>query len=142
MTLRKGIWLSFPLAAREIERRLGVTWGAAQKTLIEACQSGEIETLSNYSGQGPDVFDVDFYQWLNSRLNQPAGGKQSRILRLLAKMFPTGVPSRDVRPREGLRAELLRRDPTLEPPTLKTLQKAIVAHNRQLGNASIPSVSH
>jgi hypothetical protein len=128
-----GIWLSFPYAARDVERYLGLSWGAAQKALIEA--SEKLRTRSNYSGQGPDVLDIDFYQWLNSRLNQPAGGKQSRILRLLAKMFPTGVPSRDVRPREGLRAELLRRDPTLEPLTLKTLQKAIVAHNRQLGNA-------
>ena len=40
MTERKGIWLSFPLAAEEVERRLGLTWGLAQKTLIEACESG------------------------------------------------------------------------------------------------------
>ena len=58
MTERKGVWFGFQLAAEEVERRLGLTWGAAQKTLIEACKNGKIETRSNYSGQGPDVFDM------------------------------------------------------------------------------------
>jgi hypothetical protein len=39
-----GIWLSFQLAAEEVERRLGLSWGAAQKTLIEACENEEVRT--------------------------------------------------------------------------------------------------
>jgi hypothetical protein len=68
-----GIWLSFQLAAEEVERRLGLSWGAAQKTLIEACENEEVRT------RGSDVFDIDFWQWLNRQLTQSAGGKQSRM---------------------------------------------------------------
>ena len=113
MTNRKGVWLGYQIAAEEVERRLGVSWGLARKTLLEACDSGVIETKTTYTGQGPSVFDVDFYQWLDQQLTKPAGGKQPRIARLLAVMFPNmRVPSRAHRPREGLRAELVRRDPT------------------------------
>jgi hypothetical protein len=68
-----GIWLSFQLAAEEVERRLGLSWGAAQKTLIEACENEEVRT------RGSDVCDIDFWQWLNRQLTQSAGGKQSRM---------------------------------------------------------------
>jgi hypothetical protein len=95
MTLRKGVWLSFPLAAREVERRLGVTWGAAQKALFEACQSGEIETLSNYSGRGPDVFDVDFYHWLAAAAKPKRTSRpQALVLRAIAELgLPVDTPT-------------------------------------------------
>jgi hypothetical protein len=64
-----------------------------------------------------------------------AGGKQSRITRLLAEMFPTGVPSRDDCPRQPLTAELIKRDASLSPLDPKTLRTAIEAYNRQPGNA-------
>jgi hypothetical protein len=34
-------WLSFYTASQEIERRLGLSKGAAQKKLREACASGD-----------------------------------------------------------------------------------------------------
>lgn len=87
MTERKGIWLSFPLAAEEVERRLGLTWGLAQKTLIEACESGEIETQSNYCGKGPSVFDVDFYKWLTSAAKPKRTSRpQALVLRAISEL--------------------------------------------------------
>ena len=59
-----GIWLSFQLAAEEVERRLGLSWGAAQKTLIEACENEEVRT------RGSDVFDIDLWQWLKRQLTK------------------------------------------------------------------------
>jgi hypothetical protein len=41
------------------------------------------------------------------------GGKQARIIRYLAKQFPDGVPEPSLRPRNLLRDEVLRGDPTL-----------------------------
>ena len=129
MTERKGVWFGFQLAAEEVERRLGLTWGAAQKTLIEACKNGKIETRSNYSGQGTDVFDVDFYQWLNAKQSPPPSGKQLRILKLLADMHSNGVPAPALCPRKILKDDLIKRDPTLSPLDEDTLKKAIDKHN-------------
>jgi len=81
----------------------------------------------------------DCERWLNKLKPeaQPAtaGGKQSRIIRLLKEMFPTGVPSRDDCPRQPLTAELVKRDGSLSPLDPKTLKTAIDAYNRQRGNA-------
>jgi hypothetical protein len=101
--------------------------------------------------QGPSVFrpvvepvmvlvdGEDFRHWLNKlaplEAQPTVGGKQSRIIRLLTEMYPTGVPDRSDCPRQPLKAELLRRDPSLNPLNLKTLQRAIDSYNRQLGNA-------
>jgi hypothetical protein len=85
----------------------------------------------------------DFHYWLNQQQpSQPAaGGKQSRLHRLLVELFPNGVPNRADCPREPLRAELLKRDPSLQPLDLKTLKTAIDTLNAQLGNARNTSVS-
>jgi hypothetical protein len=92
-----------------------------------------------------DVDEDDFRYWLNQQPTQPtAGGKQSRIIRLLAEMFPSGVPNRDDCPRQPLTAELIKRDPTLSPLDPKTLKTAIDFYNRHwetLGNARNTSVS-
>ena len=37
------MWVQFQLAAKEVERRLGVSWGMAQKVLLEACENKEVE---------------------------------------------------------------------------------------------------
>jgi hypothetical protein len=37
-------WFSFRLAAETVERRLGVSWGMAQKLLLEAIESGVIRS--------------------------------------------------------------------------------------------------
>jgi hypothetical protein len=133
-------WLSFQLAAEEVERRLGVTWGAAQRQVFDLCESGTVEWRQRYPG-GPDVSRGGFRRWLENKLTRKVGGKQSRIRRLLAEMFPAGVPHRGDCPREPLKAELLERDPGLKPLDLKTLKTAIDAYNRQLGNARNTSVS-
>ena len=89
-----------------------------------------------------DVDENDFRYWLNQQLTHPtAGGKQSRLVRLLAEMFPAGVPNRADCPREPLKAELLKRDPSLKPLDLKTLKTAIETCNRVVGNARNTSVS-
>jgi hypothetical protein len=83
----------------------------------------------------------DFWHWLfqqptpvGQQFTPPsAGGKQSRIIRLLADLHPTGVPDRGDCPREQLKANLLARDPSLNPLDPKTLRNAIDAYNRQVG---------
>jgi hypothetical protein len=92
---RKGVWLSFPLAAEEVERRLGLSWGAAQKALLEACDSGQIQTQSNYSGQGPSVFDVDFYKWLATAAKPARKSRpQALVQQALAELgLPDDTPN-------------------------------------------------
>lgn len=120
-----GIWLGFQLAAEVVERRLGLSWGAAQKTLIEACEDGEVRTRSNYSGQGSDVWDIDFWQWLNQQLTKrkppqktQKRGKVPLIIEHLKEMFPVdkypgGVPDAAFYTRKRLKRELAERDKTL-----------------------------
>jgi hypothetical protein len=157
------IWLYFERATIDLGDKLGISPGAAEAQLRKLCASGEIRTIANESEDEMPVpipprrwrdedIDVtawevlvsttDFYGWLNRQPTQPtAGGKQSRIARLLADMFPDGVPNRADCPREPLRATLLERDPSLKPLDLKTLKTAIEVYNRQLGNARNASVS-
>jgi hypothetical protein len=86
-------WLSFQLAAEEVERRLGVTWGAAQRQVIDLCESGTVE-WRNSPGGGPNIDHDDLWRWLEGKLTRKVGGKQSRIIRQLKELFPNGVPSR------------------------------------------------
>jgi hypothetical protein len=125
------IWLGFQLAAEEVERRLGLSWGAAQKTLLEACENGEMKWQQGSSG--PDVLDEDFHRWLGAKLSKPVGGKQARVIPLLREMLQgQPVPPHNLCPRKRLRADLLRRDRSLNPLDLKTLQKAIKEYNAGL----------
>jgi hypothetical protein len=147
-------WFQFDKAANELGDKLAIPPSAAETKLHQLCASGEIRAVGTNDpdltsepippSQWPEddlprmevlVSNADFYKWLNRQ--QPiAGGKQSRIARLLAELFPTGVPHRGDCPREQLKAELLKRDPSLAPLDLKTLKTAIDTHNnRQLGNA-------
>jgi hypothetical protein len=158
------VWVTFHHAAFMIGDRLAIPHRAAQAHLRKLCASGEIRTIATTSDdidETPEhvppsqwrvvgavdacwevgVSESDLWGWLERQPTQPTGGKQSRIARLLAEMFPTGVPSRADYPREPLRAELLRRDPTLSPLDLKTLQRAIEARNRLVGNTRNASAS-
>jgi hypothetical protein len=156
-------WVHFHWAANKIGDKLAIAPGAAQARLRRLCESGEIRSLMSWDEEEPETIsptqwreeDVDLTwrltvavsrndldRWLDQQPVQPtAGGKQSRIYRLLSDMFPTGVPHRADRPREQLKAELLKRDPSLAPLDLKTLKTAIDTYNRQLGNARNASVS-
>ena len=103
----------------------------------------EIDLMTDSDGckYWVDVSKIDLEHWLNQQTRSTAGGKQSRLVRLLAEMFPAGVPNRDDCPREPLRAELLKRNPSLKPLDLKTLKTAIETCNRVVGNARNTSVS-
>jgi succinate dehydrogenase flavin-adding protein (antitoxin of CptAB toxin-antitoxin module) len=135
-------WLSFQIAAEEIERRLGLSWGAAQKGLLEACEKGEMRTQKvERFERFPDVLDADFFAWLKAQQSRPRGGKQPRIRKVLAKMFPNGVPKPKLCPRDRLRADILKADRTLGSLDYKTLSTAIKDHNSEIGNVRIPNVS-
>src|SRR5580704_19418156 len=53
-TARLKAWIGYTLAVEEVERRLGLSWGAAQKALLEACERGELR-WRNTPGGGPDI---------------------------------------------------------------------------------------
>jgi hypothetical protein len=151
-------WLYFNRAAIELGDKLAIPPSAAEAQLRKLCASGVIRAVGTNDpderpepippSEWPDddlprhqvlVSNLDFYNWLN-RQAQPstAGGKQSRIIRLLKEMFPKGVPSRDDCPRQPLTAALIKRDPSLSPLDPKTLKTAIDFYNRHretLGNA-------
>jgi hypothetical protein len=131
------IWLGFTWTATEVERRLGLSWGAAQKLIIDACENEEMRWRTHL-GSGPDVIDIDFAEWLKAKTaktGRKSGGKQPRIKASLAKLFKGGpVPDRGDRPREALKGDLLKLDHTLHPLDLKTLRTAIESYNRELGN--------
>jgi hypothetical protein len=154
-------WLEIDRAVIELADKFAISPNAAEAQLHKLCASGEIRAVgtdnpneerakpippSEWRDDDLPVRDIlvsniDFYNWLNRQPTHPAGGKQSRIVKLLSEMFPTGVPNRADCPREPLRASLLKRDPSLKPLDLKTLKSAIDAFNRQLGNARNASVS-
>jgi len=154
--------VDFDRAAHELADKLAIPPSAAQAQLRKRCASGEIRAIGtdnpseepatpippsewpNDDLPRPDVSvsNIDFYNWLNRQPTHPsAGGKQSRLVRQLAEMFPAGVPNRADCPREPLKAELLKRDPSLKPLDLKTLKTAIETCNRVVGNARNTSVS-
>jgi hypothetical protein len=123
-----SMWIGFQLAAEEVERRLGLTWGKAQKVLLEACENEEL--TSRRAEGGPDVLDTSFLEWLKVKQNPRPAGKQPRILKHLAVMFPNErVPIPDLCPRYTLKADLLKADPGLAPLDEATLKAAIEKHN-------------
>jgi hypothetical protein len=133
-----GSWLGFQLAAEEVERSLGLSWGEAQKTLIDACDNGQLK-IQRRIGEPADVWDIDFWPWLDAKLHPPPGGKQGKLLKLLAEMFPAemfpaGVPPPKLCQRKTLIAKLLERDPELGPTLDEaTVKKAVDAFNASLG---------
>jgi hypothetical protein len=154
--------IDFDRAAEKIANKFAIPPAAAKARLRKLCASGEIRSVgTNDPDEMPKrirprqwrdedidliilevlVSDSDVLSWLNQQPTQAAGGKQSRIARLLAEMFPTGVPNRADCPRWPLRAALIKRDHSLKPLDLKTLKTAIETYNRQLGNARNASVS-
>jgi hypothetical protein len=60
-------------------------------------------------------------------------GKQARIIKYLADRFPNGVPGPALQPRNLLKDDVLRGDPTLRRLDEATLKQAIDTYNTRLG---------
>jgi hypothetical protein len=102
------MWLSFQVAAEEVERRRGCSWGAAQKA-------------------------VHFWHWLDKSKPKPQPRKRSRVKAYLADMFHNQrIP--DDYSRKVLRADLLKRDKNLYPLDDSTLKSAIDEYNVERRN--------
>jgi hypothetical protein len=87
-----GGWLSFRLAAQEVERWRGCSWGTAQKAVIDACNKGELRWRRSSQG-GPDVFDVDLRRWLQQPVARPRATKKRDLAELAVKhLWPNGIP--------------------------------------------------
>jgi hypothetical protein len=130
--MERGMWLSFQVAAEEVERSLGYSWGRAQKAVLDACKRGELKCRNNREG-GPDVFDADLQRWLVKP--KPRTGKRPRIIVYLGEMFPnTRVPEPADYQRKALKADLLKRDRSLSPLDEETLKAAIDEYNRLIRN--------
>jgi hypothetical protein len=60
---------------------------------------------------------------------QKALGKKPRVIKLLAEMFPGGVPDPGAYPRKTLRAKLIKCDASLKPLDYQTLKNSIDEYN-------------
>ena len=88
-------WVQFRLAAEEVERRLGVTWGRAQKLLLDACDNGELEWEPHEGG--PNISYTDFWPWLEAK-QSPRKSKRASPKLVLTKeaikaIWPDGIPN-------------------------------------------------
>jgi hypothetical protein len=63
-------WLGFQFAAEEVERRLGCSWGAAQKALLDAIAREDVR--SQPSPDGGDVWSVDVQRLIEGKLKPKA----------------------------------------------------------------------
>jgi hypothetical protein len=86
-------WLSSQLAADEVERRLAVSWGTAQKALLGAIESGDVR-LQSRSGGFPDVWSVDFERWVQAK--QPrkkrSSPQQDLAKKAIAALYNGHIP--------------------------------------------------
>ena len=137
------MWLRFQLAAEEIERRLGLSWDAAQKTLLDACNNYQVRWKQDQGGM--EIWDTDFVGWLRAKQGLPArfkaigpSEKSERIIIHLVKMFPQGVPDRARYTRKLLKAKLIMLDPGLFPLYRETLRKAVAKYNASKQAVVVP----
>jgi hypothetical protein len=87
------MWISFELAAEEVERRLGVSWGKAQKVLLEACKNKEVK--SQRTECGPDVLDTEFRAWLKEKQGRKANTssrKRDLAKQAINHLWSNGIP--------------------------------------------------
>jgi hypothetical protein len=151
-------WLQFSFAAAEVRDRLGLTLGAAERTLRQLCASGvvrairlQVDKIGEPSYEEEPIFiahnewsaaSIDHLGWVEVSENDPRYwldnqgkpklvGKQPRIKAHLAELFPNGVPDPAQCPRKALKADLLKRDPSLKPLDEATLKSAINEYNRR-----------
>jgi hypothetical protein len=77
----------------------------------------------------PNDTKVNFVETNFRAVASRSGGKQSRILKLLSEHFPDGVPEPGLCPRQSLKSDILKWDPSLAPLDEATLKKAIDKYN-------------
>jgi hypothetical protein len=88
----EGMWLSFPLATEHVERRRGISWGEAQRVLLDACKKGTLRWRNSRDG-GPDVWNVSFWLWVDQRKLVHRASPKRVLANLAIKMlWPNGVP--------------------------------------------------
>lgn len=147
---RREDWVEFiDIAVQEVG--FVMSYHEAERALKKLCASGVIRTFRAHedgiefipASEWKRDFDTDgvYLNWedldrhqvhlKNKPLPEPTG-KQPRIRAHLAEMFPKGVPDPAHCPRKTLKADLLRRDPSLNPLDEATLKSAIDAHNSSL----------
>jgi hypothetical protein len=131
MNSERGFWLTWSYAVSLVERHRGVSWGKAAKAVDDAIANGKLRwehrSSPDETVKGPAVWEADLMRLLDPK---NWGGKQSRIRKLLGEMFQNKrVPDRSDCPRNALKADLLKRDPSLKPLNLTTLKTAIDTYN-------------
>jgi hypothetical protein len=151
-------WISFFEATEELRRLLSISRGAAERTLRELCSDGTVRALLLRYGadgevveapelvkpsewvrdqvdlttmpeEGIEVSKDDLNHWL-PKWRPETVGKRPRIMKQLSELHPRGVPDPGLAPRKTLKADLLRRDPTLTPLDEATLKAAIEEYNK------------
>ena len=85
----------------------------------------------------PNDTKVNFVETNFRAVASRSGGKQSRILKLLSEHFPDGVPEPGLCPRQSLKSDILKWDPSLAPLDEATLKKAIDTYNTSLAEKKL-----
>ena len=134
-------WILFSDAAEEESSLMAP--GEAEQILRKLCAKGEVRAVCCYEDGPKFIAPREWSKGFDSELvyvsvndlerwvfrDRPETGKQPRIKAHLAEMFPTGVPDPADCPRKALKADLLKRDPSLNPLDEATLKSAIEAYN-------------
>jgi hypothetical protein len=144
-------WVGYMNVIYELGPQPFISQEEADRILRKLCANGVIQSIRFHEDgiefipsaewKRPD-FDTDLVLLNSNDLERhtmelqkrrlPEAGKQPRIKALLSEMFPKGVPDPAHCPRKTLKADLLKRDPGLNPLDEATLKSAIDAYNSSL----------
>jgi hypothetical protein len=84
-------WLGFRLAAEMVERRRRVNSGMAKKLLLEAIESGVVKSRRSEDSDDPDVWSVDFENWLERQKPKKKASPQQDLAReAINAIWPDG----------------------------------------------------
>jgi len=79
-------WLSWRLAVERVECARGLSYGAAHKAFLDACNKDKLRYQNRPEG-GPDILDVDLWRWLSPTKPKMEPRKRLKIKSFLAKKF-------------------------------------------------------
>jgi hypothetical protein len=152
---KRAEWVEFiDVIAEEVGPSPLISQWEAERILRKLCAGGVIQAIRVHEdGDGIEfiptaewkradfdtygvylsIKDLHRHSWELQNKPVPEAGKQPRIRALLAELFPGGVPDPGHCPRKALKADLLRRDQSLNPLDEATLKSAIDAYNSSLG---------